>query len=178
MKGVGIAVCSGLGKTALITRLIAILAGRALRIATVKHAHRDFDSDKLGTDSCEQGAADAAEMLVSSARGWALVNELRGVPEPHLDTLLAKLAPADLALVEGFRAAIVDKIEARLPSLRLPLLPLNDPHVVAVASDAAVANLEVARLNLDDAAAIVDFIIGLCGLAAGREGMASPFAVS
>ncbi len=176
MKVIGIAAWSGSGKTALLTRLIPILSGRGLRIATVKHAHHDFDTDKPGKDSYEHRAAGASEVLVSSARRWALVHELRGDTEPDLDTLLAKLSPADLVLVEGFKTAAVDKIEVYRPALGLPLLAANDPHVIAVASDGPVADLTVPRLDLDDASAIAEFIIGHCGFTAGREGVATPSA--
>ncbi len=47
---VGLAGWSGSGKTTLITRVIPVLAGRGLKIATVKHAHHEFDIDQPRKD--------------------------------------------------------------------------------------------------------------------------------
>src|ERR1700740_2575002 len=94
---------SGSGKTTLITRLIPLLTGRGITVSTVKHAHHAFDIDKPGKDSYEHRSAGATEVLVASAARWALMHELRGAPEPDLNELLAKLAPVDLVIVEGFK---------------------------------------------------------------------------
>ena len=105
-------------------------------------------------------------MLVSSARRFALMHELRGAPEPTLDELLARMSPVDLILVEGFKAHPHDKLEIHRPGLGKPLLCAEDRHVVAVASDAPVAGLRLPRLDLNDIGAIADFIIAQGGLGA------------
>ena len=66
------------GKTTLVTRLIAELTARGLRIATVKHAHHDFQIDDKETDSARHRRAGAAQVAVVSAKRWALINELAG----------------------------------------------------------------------------------------------------
>ena len=81
-KVLGIAGWSGAGKTTLLTRLIPELARRGLRIATIKHAHHEFDVDTPGKDSWEHRQAGASEVLVSSARRWVQMHELRGDAEP------------------------------------------------------------------------------------------------
>ena len=48
------------GKTTLTERLVTELSRRGFRIATVKHAHHDFDIDQPGTDSFRHRAAGAA----------------------------------------------------------------------------------------------------------------------
>jgi molybdopterin-guanine dinucleotide biosynthesis protein B len=93
---------SGAGKTTLIRSVIARLVGQGLRVATVKHAHHAFDIDQPGKDSWEHRKAGAAEVLVVSDTRWALMHELNGAAEPSLPELLAKLAPADIVLVEVF----------------------------------------------------------------------------
>ncbi len=51
MRVIGLAGWSGSGKTTLVTKVIPVLVGRGLKIATVKHAHHDFDIDQPGKDS-------------------------------------------------------------------------------------------------------------------------------
>src|SRR5205807_528786 len=80
--------------------------------------------------------AGATEVLVSSARRWALVHELRGAAEPSLRDLLRKLSPVDLVVVEGFKHGAHPKLEVFRASVGKPPLHTDDPHVVAVASDA------------------------------------------
>ncbi len=51
MRVIGLAGWSGAGKTTLLVRLIPVLRARGLRVATLKHAHHDFDVDQPGKDS-------------------------------------------------------------------------------------------------------------------------------
>ncbi|MBI3451627.1 MAG: molybdopterin-guanine dinucleotide biosynthesis protein B [Rhodospirillales bacterium] len=166
MKIIGLAGWSGSGKTTLMIRLIPALVARGVVVSTMKHAHHEFDVDRPGKDSYEHRAAGATEVMVSSAARWALMHELRGTPEPAPEELIAHMTPVDLLIIEGFKAHAHDKIEVHRPAAGNPLLARDDPHVVAVASDADLPGLKVPRLNLDDIEAIVDFIVGHCGLAA------------
>ena len=166
MRIIGLAGWSGSGKTTLVVRLIPELARRGLAVSTVKHAHHNFDIDKPGKDSFEHRRAGATEVLVSSANRWALMHEHRGAPEPTVAELLARLSPADLVIVEGFKRETHDKIEIHRPSLGQPLMQPGDRAIRAVASDEPLAGLPVPVLPLDDTAAIADFIVDWCGLAA------------
>ena len=58
----------------------------------IKHAHHEFDVDVPGKDSWVHRQSGAVEVLVSSARRWALMHELRGAEEPTLPELLAKMS--------------------------------------------------------------------------------------
>jgi molybdopterin-guanine dinucleotide biosynthesis protein B len=151
---------SGSGKTTLITRLIPLLTARGITVSTIKHAHHVFDVDTPGKDSYEHRSAGATEVLVASANRWALMHELRGAPEPDLLELLAKLAPVDLVIVEGFKRTASIKIEVHRPSLGKPFLYPDDPAVVAVASDVPVPLPPgIPNLALDDVAAIADVVL-------------------
>lgn len=165
MRIIGLAGWSGSGKTSLVVRLLPVLVARGLRVSTIKHAHHEFDVDTPGKDSYEHRAAGAHEVLVASARRFALMRELRDAPEPTLEELVARLAPVDLLIVEGFKRHAHDKIEVHRPSVGKKLLAPEDPHIVAVASDAALEGLAVPRLDLDDTAAIADFVVQHTGLA-------------
>ena len=169
MKVMGIAGWGNSGKTALILRLLPALAARGLRVSTLKHAHPDFDVDRPGKDSHSHRAAGAIEVLVSSARRWALVHELRGAPEEEPEALLARMASVDLVLVEGFKSARHDKIEVRRAAAAGPPLAPGDPTVVAIAADRPALDADRPVFDLDDTEALADFILEHCGLGGGRE---------
>src|SRR5215469_887766 len=164
LKIFGLTGWSGSGKTTLLAKLIPELVRRGLTVSTIKHAHHEFDVDQPGKDSYAHRAAGASEVLVSSSRRFALMHELRGAAEPSLDELIARMTPVDLILVEGFKDYPHDKLEIYRPGLGKPLLCADDRHVVAVATEAPVADLPVPRLDLNDIGAIADFIMAHCGL--------------
>jgi molybdopterin-guanine dinucleotide biosynthesis protein B len=156
---IGLAGWSGSGKTTLMTKLIPALTGRGLSVSTIKHAHHAFDIDQPGKDSWLHRQAGASEVLVASANRFALIHELRGAPEPNLEALVARLAPADIVLVEGFRHGAHPKIEIFRPEIGKPPLHPDDPNIVAVASPEPIAGLTLPWLALNDPAAIADFIL-------------------
>jgi molybdopterin-guanine dinucleotide biosynthesis protein B len=164
MKVIGFAGWSGSGKTTLVEQVIRCLEGRGLTVALIKHAHHEFDIDYPGKDSWRHRQAGCREVLVTSARRWAVMHELRGAPELSLDEALARLSPCDLALVEGFKRAAIPKIEIYRAVLGKPQLFPDDPHVIAVASEEPVTT-ELPQLDLNDPAAIAEFILATTGLA-------------
>lgn len=135
MRVFGFAGWSGSGKTTLIERLIPRLTERGLVVSLVKHAHHEFDVDHPGKDSFRHREAGCTEVLVTSSRRWALVHELRGARELMLGEALARLAPCDLVLVEGYKRSRLPKLEIHRGSLGKPWLHPDDPHIVAIASD-------------------------------------------
>lgn len=153
------------GKTALTVRLVTELTRRGYKISTIKHAHHDFDIDKPGADSFRHREAGAREVAIVSDRRFAIMHELREEPEPRLDDILTRLAPCDLILIEGYKREPVPKIETRRleSKSREPLSP-NDPHIVAIAADHAVTDTALPVFDLDDTAAIADFIVKVTGL--------------
>jgi molybdopterin-guanine dinucleotide biosynthesis protein B len=166
MKIFGIAGWSGSGKTTLVARIIPLLTARGLRVSTVKHSSHAFEIDKPGKDSFIHREAGATEVLVTSARRWALVHENRNEPEARLEELIARMSPVDLVLVEGFKAYPHPKIEVHRTTLGKPLLCESDPRVVAVASDVPLPRLAVPRFDLEDVGVIADFILARSGLKA------------
>lgn len=165
----GLAGWSGSGKTTLMVRLLPELVGRGLSVSTMKHAHHDFEIDKPGKDSFEHRMAGAAEVLITGGRRWALMHENRGDDEPTVEDLAGRMTPVDLLLVEGFKHYRRPKLEVHRPAIGKPLLCRNDPHIVAVASDAPVEGLPVPLIDLGDTGAIADFIVEHCGLGAGAS---------
>ena len=133
----GIVGWSGSGKTTLLEYLVAQLAAGGLRVNVIKHSHHDLVLEPAHKDSARLRRAGAAEVLVASPFRFALIAELRGAPEPTLNEQIARMAPADLTLVEGFKWDRIAKLEVFRPSLGSPALYLNDANIVAVASDVA-----------------------------------------
>ena len=164
MRVVGLAGWKGSGKTTLLVKLLPELIGRGLRVSTAKHAHHAFDIDQPGKDSYEHRAAGAAEVLVTSAVRWALVHENRGEPEASFEEVIARLSPADLVIVEGFKNHAHDKIEIYAAANDRPLLAAEDPHIFAIASDVDLPGAPVPVIDRDDVAAIADALIAHCGL--------------
>lgn len=156
------------GKTTLTERLVRELTARGRTVATVKHAHHDFDIDKPGTDSFRHRAAGAREVAIVSGRRWALMHELGDEAEPRLDDILARLAPCDLVLIEGYKREPHRKIEARRAGARdhAPL-SAQDPNIVAVACDRPQPGETLPVFDLDDVGAIADFIERTVGLTPG-----------
>jgi len=159
MRIIGLAGWSGAGKTTLIAKLIPGILARGLKVSTLKHAHHAFDIDRPGKDSYEHRMAGATEVLVASEKRFALMHELRGEGEPRLPELLAKLAPVDLVIIEGWKREPHPKLEVFRASVGKPLIHPDDPHVVAIASDVALPQARVPRVALDDTPAIIDILL-------------------
>ena len=158
----GFAGYSGSGKTTLLRELIRHFTAKGIRIAVIKHAHHDFDTDIPGKDSYELRKSGAHEVIVSSARRRVHINELAGDDrEPSAAELLQMCdhARADLIFVEGFKAAALAKIELHRPALGKPLLATNDENIIAVASDAEITlPAGVSVLNINKPTEIAEFI--------------------
>lgn len=154
---------SGSGKTTIAEQLIAELTARGLNMATIKHAHHEFDADTPGKDSWRHRKAGARQVLVSSAVRSAHFVEHAG-PEPALDQLLDRLHPCDLVLIEGFKREAVPKLEIFRPDLNKPPLYPDDQTIIAVASTTALPDCPLPVLKLDDIATIAGFILETTGL--------------
>ena len=163
-KVIGVAGFKNAGKTTLVEKLVAELTRRGRRVSTVKHAHHAFDIDHEGRDSFRHRKAGACEVVVVSQNRWALMHESRGEAEPSLADILAKLAPCDLVIVEGYKRDSHDKIEVRNLALDHPKLAGSDPTVIAIAATGGVEDAPVPVFNRDDVAALASFIENRAGL--------------
>lgn len=167
MKLVGFAAYSGAGKTTLVEQVVALMKSRGLRVSVLKHAHHEFDVDQPGKDSWRHRKAGACEVLVASNRRMALMREFEQPGAWSLQDLLAQLDPSvDWVLVEGFKASPIPKIEVwRVPGPDEPPRPVrypSDPFVRAVATDdpgLLPETTPLPLLDINDAAAVVDFLI-------------------
>jgi molybdopterin-guanine dinucleotide biosynthesis protein B len=150
---------SGAGKTTLIKKLLPLLVARGLRVATLKHAHHEFEVDLPGKDSWEHRKAGASEVIVCSARRWVQMHELGNAPEPALGELLCKLGPCNLVLVEGFKQEQHLKLEIFRPALGKPPLYPEDSRIRAVATDAALPSGHPPVVDLNNAQAVTETLL-------------------
>ncbi len=159
MKVFGIAGFKNAGKTTLVVELITELRSRGLRVATVKHAHHEFDIDHPGKDSHQHRTAGACEVIVASTRRWAHIRELGAAAEPELAELLGHLGEVDLVLVEGYKHGSHPKLELRRAGNAHPELAGDDPQILAVVADYPVDHATVPVLDRADVPAIADFVL-------------------
>ncbi len=158
MKVFGFAGYSGSGKTTLIENLIPRFVIEGLTVSLIKHAHHGFDIDRPGKDSYRHREAGCTEVLLTSDQRWVLMHELRGRPEPRLEDQLAVLSPCDLVLVEGYKFSPIPKLEVHRPAHGRPLMFPENPHIVAVASDARIET-SLPLLDLNDYDRIAGFVM-------------------
>ena len=161
----GIAGWSNSGKTTLIEKLARHFSDRGLRVATIKHTHHKFDIDAPGSDTQRHRAAGAAETAIVSGTRVAIIEEIESAGEPALETVAARLRPADVILVEGYKSAAIPKIEVRRAAVAPEkLLAATDAFVLAIASDHEVDGQGKPVFNLDDIAGIAGLIEKKLGL--------------
>lgn len=159
MRIIGLAGWSGSGKTTLIKKVIPRLLARGVTVSTLKHAHHGFDLDQPGKDSFFHRAAGATEVIISSARRFAILHELRGEAEWDLPELVGKMSPVDLVLVEGYKRDAFPKLEIHRAANDKPLIHPEDKYIVAIASDVALPAAKVPVVDLDDIEAIADLLL-------------------
>jgi len=164
MRVFGIAGFKNAGKTTLVVGLLRELTGRGFRLATVKHAHHEFDIDHPGKDSHKHREAGAKEVIVASSRRWAHIKELTDEPEPELADLLQQVGDVDLILVEGYKHGEHPRLEVRRTGQKEPLLAESNSQICAVVSDELLSGLSVPLFDRADIAGIADFIEQQVGL--------------
>jgi molybdopterin-guanine dinucleotide biosynthesis adapter protein len=167
MKVYGVIGWKNSGKTSLMERLVANITARGFSVSTVKHVHHTVDLDQPGKDTFRHRQAGAREVVLASKDGFALMVEHRG-PEPDLSAVLARLAPVDLVLVEGYKRDSHQKLEVWRVDTGQDMIQPGDPLIRAVATDAPGLSLTVPVLDLNNTAAIADFILAETGLSTPR----------
>lgn len=157
---VGVVGWKNSGKTTLVTRLVREFTARGLRVSVVKHAHHSFEIDHLGRDSYRAREAGASEVAVVSPARWAIIHELRSEAEPSLEEVLTHISPCDLVIVEGYKKAPIPKVEVRSAKacLHHPLAP-DDPHIVAIASDAPESHAVIPHFHRDEITPLAEFLL-------------------
>jgi molybdopterin-guanine dinucleotide biosynthesis protein B len=160
----GFAAASGTGKTTLLTQLIPLLKNHGLRIGLIKHSHHNFEIDQSGKDSFRLREAGASPVLLVSPYRRVIISELTATQPLCLDDQLKQLdqSELDLILIEGFKTEAIPKIELYRQALNQPLHYLNDPHIIAIASDVTLKTPDyLTQLDLNNPELIANFILTL-----------------
>jgi molybdopterin-guanine dinucleotide biosynthesis protein B len=157
----GLAGWSGSGKTTLVSNLIPELKKINISVSSLKHAHEGFDVDKPGKDSYVHRQAGAKEVLISSNKRFALIHEYKN-EEISLNSLIKKLSPVDLILIEGWKKENIKKIEVYRKEINKPLLTNNDKNIIAIATNDKSININnMTILDLNNYEQIAKFIHAL-----------------
>jgi molybdopterin-guanine dinucleotide biosynthesis protein B len=101
-------------------------------------------------------------MLVGDKR-LVLMQEFGTDPEPSLDSLLARLAPVDAVIVEGFKTAVVPTIEVCVPSSGREYRWPQNKHIVALVSDEPI-DAPLPRFRISDVAGLAEQLAAVIGL--------------
>ena len=70
---------------------------------------------------------------------------------------IEQLAPCDLVLVEGFKAAAIPKLEVYRGANHKEWLHPNDKHIIAIVADTA-ASTALPQFDINDISGITEFV--------------------
>jgi molybdopterin-guanine dinucleotide biosynthesis protein B len=146
------------GKTILLEKLIPELISRGYRVGTVKHDTHGFDIDHEGKDTWRHKQSGADAVAISSPWKLSLIMDVD--EEVSLDGIAGTyFKEMDLVLTEGYLRARKPQVEVfRSAAHREPLHTKSEPNtLVAVMSDVPV-DLDVPNFDINDIAALADFI--------------------
>ena len=153
---IGIVGWKDVGKTYLVTEIIKLLVAKNYRVGSIKHAHDDFDIDKPGTDSFKHRESGSNQVIISSSKRWAKINENIDNREKSLKELIEEFEYIDIIIVEGFKNEIHPKIEIITNNVEISNSKIN--NVIAIVSDVMLnSNTPVFKKN--EIKSLVEFII-------------------
>jgi molybdopterin-guanine dinucleotide biosynthesis protein MobB len=155
---ISIAGSSNTGKTTLIELLIPLFKARGLRIATIKHHHRDFNIDIPGKDTFRHKEAGAATTIIAGSGKIALVADLP--EELSLSEIVSRyVRDVDIIIVEGFKKEKIPKIEVfRKTGAAEGPVCLADPELLALVTDEEIA-AAVPVFRTDEISGLAEFIL-------------------
>ena len=124
MKICGIVGWKNSGKTRLMQGLIKYFSSKNLFVGTIKHAHRNFEIDHEGSDSFLHRKAGANEVIISSSKRWAKIDERAKSDELSLEMLGMHGSPAANKLIQQADLILSIKTVFRVPKLLKKTKPL------------------------------------------------------
>ena len=157
MKIIGVIGWKNSGKTYYVQEIIKILRKKGYSVASIKHAHHEFDVDKPKTDSFLHRKAGSQQVIVSSSKRWVKITELENSSEKNLTELLQQLSTTDIVIVEGFKNDNHPKIEI-IKEKSTNYLFNQISNVVALISDIEVDS-NIRKFKKNEIDLIVNFIL-------------------
>ena len=157
MKIVGIVGWKNSGKTYFVSKIINKLQIKNYRVASIKHAHHEFDIDHKDTDSYIHRKAGSTQVIVSSSKRWVKITELNNSKERTLNYLLNQLSHTDIVIVEGFKNDNHPKIEI-IKKFNNDYLFNKISNIKAVISDEKI-NTDLKQFKKNEIDNIVNFIL-------------------
>ena len=155
-KVIGIVGWKDVGKTHLVTEIIKLLVAKNYRVGSIKHAHHDFDIDKPGTDSFKHRESGSNQVIISSSKRWAKINENIDNREKDLKELIEEFENIDIVIVEGFKNETHPKIEIIVNDVETSNRKIK--NVIAIVSDEMLkSNTPIFKKN--EIKSLVEFII-------------------
>ncbi|PPR45804.1 MAG: Molybdopterin-guanine dinucleotide biosynthesis adapter protein [Alphaproteobacteria bacterium MarineAlpha5_Bin8] len=159
MKICGIVGLKNSGKTFFAQKIIKYFSDHKYKVASIKHAHHDFEIDKPDTDSFLHRKAGSKEVIISSSKRWAKINELDNREEKTLKDLIEHLDKPDIVIVEGFKKENHKKIEIiSNNSLEDQYLFPNLKNVFCIISDKQI-NTSITQFKINEIKNIANYIL-------------------
>ena len=160
MKICGIVGWKNSGKTFFARKLISYFTNQKFNVASIKHAHHDFEIDQPNTDSYMHRQAGSEQVIISSSKRWAKIIELKNVKEKNLTELINELDKPDIVIVEGYKNESHLKIEIiKDPSNSSSYLFKNIKNVIALISDIKIDSFNKKQFKKNQVDEIVNYIL-------------------
>ena len=159
MKIFGIVGYKNSGKTFIVQKLIKYFINKKLKVASIKHAHHNFEIDKPGTDSFLHRKSGSQEIIISSSKRWAKITELNNSKEKNLRDLLKQLDKPDIVIIEGFKNENHFKFEIinKKNNGTKYLFP-NLQNVIGIISDLEIDS-SIKQFKTDEIEIIAEYIL-------------------
>ena len=148
------------GKTYFSQKIISSLSSKKIRVASIKHAHHDFDIDLPQTDSFLHRKAGSQQVIISSAKRWAKISELNENQEKKLDYLINELDNPEVVIVEGYKNESHPKIEIIKHSFDNSTFMFKElKNVSAIVSDINISSFHKKQFKKNQIDEIVEYIL-------------------
>ena len=156
----GIVGWKNVGKTYFAQKIISSLSSKKIRVASIKHAHHDFDIDHPKTDSSLHREAGSQQVIISSSKRWVKISELNENQEKKLDDLIDELDDPEIVIVEGYKNENHQKIEIIKDSLDNSTFMFKElKNVSAIVTDTNITSFHKKQFKKNQIDEIVEYIL-------------------
>ena len=156
----GIVGWKNVGKTYFAQQIISSLSSKKIRVASIKHAHHDFDIDYPETDSFLHRKAGSQQVIISSAKRWAKITEINENQEKKIDDLINEFDNPEVVIVEGYKNESHPKIEIIKNSLDSSTFMFRElKNVAAIISDINISSFHKKQFKKNQINEIVEYIL-------------------